>query len=191
MYTLADLDKLGHKPSAVRYVLAGGYYRRPLNFTLSSLEDAKAALNRLAKFDTQLRNASGTDSVPSYEEFCAAFPKLGIFQPAWDSLNDDLNTPEALGHVFSAIKKADIPSLSPEEALRLRNAFHFILAAFGIILPEEEREEAPEKVRILADQRWQAKQNRDWTEADRLRAEVAALGWVIKDRKDGYDLARK
>ena len=38
-------------------------------------------------------------------------------------------------------------------------------------------EEAPEKVRILADQRWQAKQNRDWTEADRLRAEVAALGW--------------
>lgn len=43
----------------------------------------------------------------------------------------------------------------------------------------------------MADQRWQAKQNRDWTEADRLRAEVAALGWVIKDRKDGYDLARK
>ena len=42
-----------------------------------------------------------------------------------------------------------------------------------------------------ADQRWQAKQNRDWTEADRLRAEVAALGWIIKDRKDGYDLARK
>ena len=149
MYTLADLDKLGHRPSAVRYVLAGGYYRRPLNFTLSSLEDAKAALNRLSKFDMQLRNASGTDSVPSYEEFCAAFPELGIFQPAWDSLNDDLNTPEALGHVFSAIKKADIPSLSPEEALRLRNAFHFILAAFGIILPEEEREEAPEKVRIL------------------------------------------
>ncbi|MCO6197426.1 DALR domain-containing protein, partial [Akkermansia muciniphila] len=169
----------------------GGYYRRPLNFTLSSLEDAKAALNRLSKFDMQLRNASGTDSVPSYEEFCAAFPELGIFQPAWDSLNDDLNTPEALGHVFSAIRKADIPSLSPEEAARLRNAFHFILAAFGIILPEEGQEEAPEEIRTLADQRWQAKQNRDWTEADRLRAEVAALGWVIKDRKDGYDLARK
>ena len=174
MYTLADLDKLGHRPSAVRYVLAGGYYRRPLNFTLSSLEDAKAALNRLSKFDMQLRNASGTDSVPSYEEFCAAFPELGIFQPAWDSLNDDLNTPEALGHVFSAIRKADIPSLSPEEAARLRNAFHFILAAFGIILPEEGQEEAPEEIRTLADQRWQAKQN-----------------WVIKDRKDGYDLARK
>ena len=171
-------------------MLAGGYYRRPLNFTLSSLEDAKAALNRLSKFDAQLRNASGTDSVPSYEEFCAAPPEPGIFQPAWDSLNDDLNTPEALGHVFSAIRKADVPSLTPEEARRMRNAFHFILAAFGILLPEEEQAEAPENVRTLAEQRWQARQNRDWAEADRLRAEVTALGWTIKDRKDGYDLAR-
>ena len=72
----------------------------------------------------------------------------------------------------------------------MRNAFHFILSAFGILLPEEEQAEAPENVRTLAEQRWQARQNRDWAEADRLRAEVTALGWTIKDRKDGYDLAR-
>ena len=47
-----------------------------------------------------------------------------------------------------------------------------------------------EDVRTLAEQRWQARQNRDWAEADRLRAEVTVLGWTIKDRKDGYDLAR-
>ena len=57
-------------------------------------------------------------------------------------------------------------------------------------MPEEEQAEAPENVRTLAEQRWQARQNRDWAEADRLRAEVTALGWTIKDRKDGYDLAR-
>lgn len=190
MYTLEDLAKLGHKAEAVRYVLAGGYYRRPLNFTLSSLEDAKAALNRMAKFDAQLRTAAGTDTVPSYDEFRTLRSEPGIFQPAWDSLNDDLNTPEALGHVFTAIKKADVSSLSPEEALHMRHAFHFILNAFGIILPEEEKEEAPEEVRTLAEQRWQAKQNRDWREADRLRAEVTARGWTIKDRKDGYDIVR-
>ena len=190
MYTLEDLAKLGHKAEAVRYVLAGGYYRRPLNFTLSSLEDAKAALNRMAKFDAQLRTAAGTDTVPSYDEFRTLRSEPGIFQPAWDSLNDDLNTPEALGHVFTAIKKADVSTLSPEEALHMRHAFHFILNAFGIILPEEEKEEAPEEVRTLAEQRWQAKQNRDWAEADRLRAEVTARGWTIKDRKDGYDIVR-
>ncbi len=190
MYTLEDLAKLGHKAEAVRYVLAGGYYRRPLNFTLSSLEDAKAALNRMAKFDAQLRTAAGTDTVPSYDEFRTLRSEPGIFQPAWDSLNDDLNTPEALGHVFTAIKKADVPSLSPEEALHMRHAFHFILNAFGIILPEEEKKEAPEEVRTLAEQRWQAKQNRDWAEDDLLRSEVTARGWTIKDRKDGYDIVR-
>lgn len=79
MYTLEDLAKLGHKAEAVRYVLAGGYYRRPLNFTLSSLEDAKAALNRMAKFDAQLRTAAGTDTVPSYDEFRTLRSEPGIF----------------------------------------------------------------------------------------------------------------
>lgn len=191
MYTLADLDKLGHKPSAVRYVLVGGYYRRPLNFTLSSLEDAKAALARLSKFDVQLKAAASSDSIPSYEDFCVTQPELSVFRPAWDSLNDDLNTPEALGHIFSAIKKINVSSLSPDEACHLRHAFHFILEAFGILLPKEEQaEEAPENVQAMAEQRWHAKQNRDWQEADRLRAEVTALGWNIKDRKDGYDLTR-
>lgn len=188
MYTLEDLRQLGHKPEAVRYVLAGGYYRRPLNFTLSSLDDAKAALNRLAKFDVQLQTASGTDSVPSYDEFSSLHLDLGPFQPAWDSLNDDLNTPEALGHVFSAMKKTDVASLTPQEAQQTRNAFHFILDAFGIKLPQEETAEAPPAVHALAEQRWQAKQNRNWADADRLRAEVTALGWTIKDGKDGYEL---
>ena len=67
MYTLEDLAKLGHKAEAVRYVLAGGYYRRPLNFTLSSLEDAKAALNRMAKFDAQLRAAAELHRGPHRE----------------------------------------------------------------------------------------------------------------------------
>lgn len=93
--------------------------------------------------------------------------------------------------MFSAPSKGGYPLPFTGGGAPPAECLPFILAAFGIILPEEEREEAPEKVRILADQRWQAKQNRDWTEADRLRAEVAALGWVIKDRKDGYDLARK
>ena len=190
MYTLEDLEKLGHKPEAVRYVLAGGYYRRPLNFTLSSLEDARGALNRMAKFDAQLRTAAGMDNIPSYDEFRVSRPELGLFQPAWDSLNDDLNTPEALGHVFTAMRKAEVPSLTPEEALHMRHAFHFILNAFGIILPKEEKEEAPEEVRTLAEQRWQAKQSRDWAEADRLRAAVTALGWTIKDRKDDYDIVK-
>ncbi len=192
MYTLEDLGKLGHKPEAVRYVLAGGYYRRPLNFTLNSLDDAKAALNRLSKFDAQLKAAAGDATLPGYAEYCAAGPNPGIFAAAWDSLNDDLNTPEALGHMFSAFKKADIAAMNAQEAFETRKAFHFMLHAFGISLPEEEEQtDAPAKVKTLAEQRWQAKQDKNWPEADRLRNEVSALGWTIKDRKDGYDLVKE
>lgn len=192
MYTLEDLSRLGHIPEAVRYVLAGGYYRRPLNFTLDSLNDARASLARLAKFDMQLAERSGNAAIPPYKQLCRKTPDLGEFQAAWDSLNDDLNTPEALGHVYSAIKRINVQELSQEQAHAVRIAFHFILSAFGItpVAKEQSQEEAPEDVKALAEQRWIAKQNKDWTAADTLRGQVADLGWTIKDRKDGFDLIR-
>lgn len=191
MYTLEDLEKLGYKAGEVRYVLAGGYYRRPLNFTLSSLSDARSALARMARFDNQLKKAAGQDKLPSYKHLCNKQPELGVFATAWASLNDDLNTPEALGHVFSAMKATNVAELSAAEAQACREAYHFILSAFGIVLPEEEaQEEAPAEVKVLAEQRWQAKQEKNWAESDRLRGEITALGWMVKDRKDGYDLVK-
>lgn len=193
MYTLDDLNRLGHIPETVRYVLAGGYYRRPLNFTLDSLGDARASLARLAKFDAQLAERSGNTALPSYKQLCRSMPELGEFQAAWNSLNDDLNTPEALGHVYSAIKRINVPALTPEQAHTIRAAFRFILAAFGItpVAREQSQEEAPDEVKVLAEQRWQAKQDKDWTAADALRSQVTALGWTIKDHKDGFDLIRE
>ncbi len=189
MYTLDDLKQKGYNASAVRYVLAGAYYRRPLNFTLSSLDDAKAALNRLKKFDTALAALCVEKEVPNYEQMREIKPSLGEFTAAWQSLNNDLNTPEALGHVFSAIKRINVADLSPEQAQEVRMAFHFILDAFGIVLPEEEKvQEAPAEVVQLATQRWEAKQNKDWAAADTLRAQVTELGWTIKDGKDGFEL---
>lgn len=193
MYTLDDLAAKGVDAAAVRYVLAGGYYRRPLNFTLASLDDAKAALSRLAKFDAALAEKTGGLPLPGYEEYCANPPILeGEFQQAWESLNDDLNTPEALGHVFSAIKKTGIPSLSSDDAQQTRLAFHFILEALGIILPPMEGGdiEIPEEIEQLAKQRWQAKQDKNWAEADRLRNELSSMGWEIKDARDGYEIIR-
>ena len=50
--------------------------------------------------------------------------------------------------------------------------------------------EIPQEVKALAEKRWQAKQNKDWTTADTLRAEITALGFVVKDKKDGYDIVK-
>ena len=191
MYTLSDLEEKGYKPEEVRYVLAGAYYRRPLNFMLESLSDARAALQRLARFSQALQDKSGKPA-PSYKDLRKAVPELGVFAPAWESLNDDLNTPEALGHVFSALKKTDVSSLDKEQAAQLLTAFHFILEAIGLMLPslEPEAVDVPAEVSELAERRWAAKQSKDWGAADTLRNELLQLGWVIKDRKDGYDILK-
>lgn len=193
MYTLADLEKLGHAPEAVRYVLAGGYYRRPLNFTLDSLSDAKAALARLTKFDAQLATiaeAAPLAHLATHDEYCASTPELREFTAAWASLNDDLNTPEALGHVFSAIKRLNVASMTPDQAATTRRAFRFIMDAFGftLIAPQEESTEIPDDIKAMAEQRWQAKQEKNWALADELRQTLSTSGWTIKDRKDGYDI---
>lgn len=192
MYTLSDLEEKGFTAGELRYVLVSGYYRRPLNFLLDSLSDAKAALQRLSRFSRSLEELSGTEP-PEYKELRAAgIPDLGALTPAWESLNDDLNTPEALGHIFSAIRTINSEKLTKESAAKNLHALHFILAAMGITLPAGIAEpiSIPDEIKTLAEKRWEAKTARDWATADSLRKELLDKGWVIKDGKDSYELSR-
>jgi len=68
-----------------------------------------------------------------------------------------------------------------------------MMEALGIVLPETggPLEEAPEALVNLAADRWAAKQAKNWAESDRLRDEIAAAGWEIKDTKEGYELCPK
>ena len=188
MYTLADLEERGFSPAALRYVLAGAYYRRPLNFTLAGMKDATGALQKLRRFDDALAKRAGCKE-PTYKELVKNRPELGAFRPAWESLEDDLNTPEALGHVFSALKQIKPAELSAEAAADAWRAFRFIMEAMGITLPPVDEEvEAPADIRALAEERWAARLAKDWARADALRAQLAAQGWAMKDGRDSYQL---
>jgi len=182
LYTIEDLEAKGHTAMEVRYVLISGHYRKQLNFTLDSLHAAKEALAKLAKGREALATAAG-DSTNS---------KLNIqnstFAAAWDSLNRDLNTPAALGHLFSGLKAAQ--KLEGEASAENLAAFDAILTSLGLELPAEEAPaDIPAEVQHLAEQRWQAKQNKDWAASDELRDKLTALGWTIKDNPDGYEIA--
>ena len=114
-----------------------------------------------------------------------------MFQPAWDSLEDDLNSPEALGHVFSAIKGVKPAEMEPAEATKLWKAFRFIMEALGLQLPDPDADiEVPEDIKVIADERWAARLAKDWAKADELRGKLAELGWAMKDGKDGYKLTK-
>jgi len=99
--------------------------------------------------------------------------------PEWDELvavlEDDFNTPAALAlmHEWRRVRNLD----------RLQKA----LEIFGLAPPDAE---APDGIRVLARLRQEARQQRDFTESDRLRAEIEAAGWEVRDEAGGYRLVR-
>lgn len=194
LYTLDDLKHRGYTPSEVRYTLFSGHYRQPLNFTLHSLDSARQALQKLAKFEAQLREKADASTAPTHH-FLIASATPGPFVGAWNALLDDLNVPGALGQVFGVLNKTKPATLSVEDALTTWHGLHFILDALGIDLPpvkeEASGEDVPDDIQQLAEQRWLAKQSKDWATADNLRKELDLKGWIIKDRKDGYDVVPK
>lgn len=189
LYTLEDLQQRGYTPADVRYVLISGHYRTPLNFTLHSLDAARQALQKLAKFDRALREAGQIS-----EAVAGAVP--GPFAKAWDILNDDLNVPGALGEIFATINRTKATTLKAEEAREASEGLHFLMQALGLILPPVAETVAasadvPQEIAEMAEKRWQAKQAKDWGTADVLRKELDAAGWIIKDSKEGYQILRK
>jgi cysteinyl-tRNA synthetase len=166
----------------IRYVLIGAHYRKPLNFTLESLGAAREAMSKLAKGARALAAKLNGDVVLDHADF-------GPFQKAWEALSHDLNTPGALGGIFTGLRAA--ATLEGAEAAAALAGLNRLLRALGIVLPEEvemKSVEIPAEVRALAEARWQARAAKDWAKSDELRAELAAAGWLVKDGKEGYTL---
>lgn len=182
LYTLEDLAARGYSAMEVRYVLIGAHYRKPLNFTLDSLAGAREALAKLAKGARQLAAKIGSDTRLANADF-------GPFQAAWDSLNHDLNTPGALGGMFTGLRES--ANLTGDEAAAALAGFNRLLRALGLTLPAEvvqDSAQIPDAVTALAEARWQARLAKNWAESDVLRAQLADQGWAVKDGKDSYTL---
>jgi cysteinyl-tRNA synthetase len=185
-FTLGDLLGKGHSALAVRYALLNGHPRKQLNFVAESLHSASVALDRLQHFDQQIRIRA---VIPDGEE--SLFNgNWGIFKPAYESLLDDLNIPEALGHVFTAIKTPILSFQEPFATKTTAAAFRQICTVLGIEFWKFAKPAAgiPIDIQGLADRRWAAKQAKDFAGADRLRAELTAAGWSMRDAKDGFTL---
>jgi cysteinyl-tRNA synthetase len=102
------------------------------------------------------------------------------FASVFASLHDDLNTPGALGALFSIVNRG--PSNVDQ------NAFDAVLFALGLNLAVETKTDIPAAITALAEKRWAAKQAKDFAAADALRQELAAAGWSMLDSKTDYKL---
>ncbi len=185
LHTLDDAVSRGHTPGALRYALLAGHYRKPLNFTWNAVAAAESAIGKLAKHATN----AGLQST-SWKEVPGEFTHdFGPLTPVWEALADDLNTPEALGRLFSIL-----PEQMATNQEKVRGPLAAILFALGLdplaATASPGDAEIPDDIRELAEKRWAARSAKDWPAADALRGELAALGWEMKDGKTGYSLSR-
>jgi cysteinyl-tRNA synthetase len=164
------LERYGR--DAVVMYLISGHYRQPLAFSEAALEQAQANVKRIREAGRRL---SAGDSPAELEHLRERF---------FDSLARDFNTPEALSVLNEWIAQATGSGAQPPGDGHLRE----MLAVLGLETLLAPDAEAPASVRGLAEQRELARATRDFAAADRLRDEIAELGWEVRDGAGGFEL---
>ncbi len=180
LYTLDDLVAKGFSPMALRYSLLMGHPRKQLNFSLDSLHSAESALIKLKFFRDGLKQIATARNEQATDDTLT-------FDPVIDVLKDDVNTPGALGALFSLIPEAGKPGSAANRLASLDR----VIFAFGLDLEKDPvlpKATAPIEITALAEKRWAAKQAKDFAGADVLRKELTAAGWSMLDSKEGYKL---
>jgi cysteinyl-tRNA synthetase len=163
---LQTLIDRGYDPLAYRYFCLGGHYRSKLTFSWEGMDGATAGLNRL-------RAAYGNwdEGGQADEAYLARFLK---------EINADLNTPRALALAWE-LTRSDLPSASKKATMDIFDQV-LGLGLAGWVPPEEE---IPEQVLALVAQRQEARAEKRWADADRLRDEIAAAGFEVRDTPEG------
>jgi cysteinyl-tRNA synthetase len=181
-YTLRDLLEKDWTGREVRYALLTVNYRLPLNFTFDGLAAARAALGRIDEWTERLAEYAGPHS-PEPTAFSTARDKF------FAALDDDLNISGAMGHLFVLIRDAntamDARTLTQAQAAQLLADWQQMNSVLAL---ERDALVIPAEVTLLVEQRQQARAAKDWKKSDELRDEIAALGWIVKDTKDGPKL---
>jgi cysteinyl-tRNA synthetase len=186
LYTLKDVIRQGWDAFDLRLVLLSGHYRQPLNFSWDTMTAARHGRERLGRVRVGLVEAAKDAKADPGE--------WGTFRGAWDALREDLETPKALAALYTAATSVELrrkAGMSVEEAAKELAGLDHILGVFGIHVLFEKQTEAPAEMKALAKAREVARLAKDWSESDRLRDELAAGGWEVRDGAGGWRLVRK
>jgi cysteinyl-tRNA synthetase len=162
-----------YDPRALRLLVLQSHYRRPMIVSDDNLRAAEAGIARLDTFARQF--AAVRDAMPDPSA-------LDRFR---DRMDDDLDTPNAVGEAFKWVTDARAQG---SDALATA-VFEVFEKALGIPL-NAEGEEAPEEAQALARERDVARTAKDWARADEIRAQLQSQGWIVEDGPEGTTIRR-
>ncbi len=182
------LDK--YSDEALKFALLSMNYRADINVTDDLFPNAEG---HLVRFYTLIDRAE------------RAFPDEKGLYPAIDerfdaAMSDDFNTALALSDLYGYFK--EISRLLSENDPTARKMTNQIRATYGLLglfcMDAEEylsayakkEENIPAEVRAIAEERWAARQNKDWARSDELRETLKSLGYTVKDSKEGYEIIK-
>ena len=178
-----------YSPMTIRFFILQAHYRSTVDFSNEALQASEKRLQRLTEAMDGLKRI--TPSPTSTVEV------KGLRAKCYEAMNDDLNTPIVISHLFEGARAinnviAGNNTISAEDLEELKAVFNLFL--FEIMGVKEEagssdgRETAYGKVvDMLLEQRMKAKANKDWATSDLIRNELTAIGFEIKDTKDGFE----
>lgn len=171
----------------IRYFLISSHYRSPINYSLEIIEQCKSALERLytcrESLDFALKNAK---DIPNDEEL---IKKLNSHREQFiTAMDDDLNTADGVAAVFELVKDINTSILDKEVS---KNVCQTAAAVFDElcdvlgILYNRKNNDVDSDIEALIEERQQARANKDWATADRIRDELKAKGIILKDTPQG------
>ena len=182
-YTLADAIAKGYSGREVRYALLRVNYRMPLNFTWEGMEEARESLKRIDDWWQRLATlAAGARENQS----------TAVIPPRFEeALDDDLNISAALGFLFESIRDTNRAMDQHELTAAAAGAWLAWWQRIDQVLQLTGQESAlPAEVTQLAEERARARLAKEWKKSDQLRDELNALGWDVRDTKDGQKVTR-
>ena len=184
--TISDLLKK-YSSESLRLFLLSSHYRSKVSFSDKKLDDSSKMVDKIDRFVNNFDLVTIDVQDIKYSSSHLAF---------LDALNDDLNTPEALGIFFDFISKMNknidnelmTVDLKVESKIFI-NLFNSIFSIINTSLSN--KDSIPKNIQDLASLREEMRNKSEWNEADKLRGKIENLGWLIEDTKDGQKLIQK
>ena len=193
-FTVRDVaEKYGYEP--IRYLLISAQYRSPINYSTDIIEQCIAALNRLYtcrdSLDFELKNAVDAE----HDGDKAVIDGFNKYREQFISaMDDDLNTADAIASIFELVRdiNTNVVGKTPSKAL-VEGAiaiFDELTGVLGLVYTRK-TETLDSDVEALIEARTNARKEKNWAEADRIRDQLKEMGIVLEDTAQGVKWHRE